>query len=131
MESRPSPPSPSIGLADLVGTLISLPIPSREVDEVVEAMLGGDEPRASLRPSDLRSGRWLSAETPAYTAGGGALAVLARRRGLKVRTWTAAGRGYAVATSSRGEARASALSEAGAGLAAIVRMAAEETSAHA
>lgn len=125
----PDPPSAlTMDLAGLVGVLVSLRGPSRTVDQVVEAMLGGPcvVPLVSL--SAVISSRWLSDETPAYTSGGGALSVLARRRGCRVRTSMDGSRHRAEATDSAtgASAVAHAPTEGGAGLAAICSLAAKE-----
>ena len=127
-ESR-RPAQAAMDLADLVSLVVSLGAPSREVDEVVEAMLGGDETSLTVSASSVISSRWLSAETPAYTAGGHALSVLAHRRGYRVSA-AAGGTGYRAEAWVPGTAKrscASARTEGGAGIAAIASLAIKET----
>lgn len=71
-------------LADLVAALVSLTIPSIEIDRIVHVMLAGKRPRASVSSLDVRLGTWIEDHVPSYTAGGQAISVLAFRRGIHV-----------------------------------------------
>lgn len=119
----------SIDLADLVSLLVSMDAPSRIADEIVETMLGGEKVSPAINSAAVIAGRWLSEETPAYTAGGQALSVLARRRGYRIST-SRDGNGFrAEAWSLSGGAKASASArlEGAAGIAAIVSLTRKET----
>lgn len=128
-ERHAQPAAGAMDLADLVSVLVSLRSPSRAVDEVVEVMLGGSSVVPVVSRSAVISARWLSGETPAYTAGGGALSVLARRRGYRVHVSREDGRFRAEAwnLATGGSAIAAAATEGGAGIAAICSLASKET----
>jgi hypothetical protein len=83
---RSPSPRPTIDLADLVSILLSLTAPDRDVDLLVEAMLGGKAPQKVIDEARVRAGFWLRDQVPAFTAGNEALSTLAHRRGLRVET---------------------------------------------
>ncbi len=115
-----------IDIADLIGLLVSLEAPSRDVDNIVEIMVAGEKVLPSASLGAVVSSRWLSGETPRYTAGGQALSVLARRRGCRI-SCVPSGNGYSSeAWNLRTGVRtsASARLEGAAGIAAIIRLAA-------
>jgi len=128
-QADPRPAAAAMDLADLVSVLVSLRAPSRQVDNVVEAMLGGPSVLSVISPAAVISSRWLSAETPAYTAGGNALSVLARRRGYRIHLSRDGERHVAeVRNLATGmQATASAITEGGAGVAAVCCLASKET----
>lgn len=118
----------TVDLADLVQSLVSLKAPSRELDHVVEAMLGGDAVKARIGTASVLDARWLAGETPAYTAGGPASSVLARRRGYRLSVTEETGALIAEARDLRtgALARATATLEGAAAAAAIASLAAME-----
>jgi len=130
--TSPSHPRPASGLtvdlADLVQSLISLEVPSREIDHVVEAMLGGSDAHPEIGVAPVVASRWLADETPTYTAGGPAASVLARRRGYRLTvegsgaSWSAEARNLRTGTTCRAMARI----EGAAAVAAIAGLAAKE-----
>lgn len=121
---------PTLDLGDLVLSLVSLKAPSRSLDHVVEAMLGGDSVRPSIGTAAVTDARWLSAQTPAYTQGGSAVSVLARRRGyrLSVERWGSGTMAEARNIRTGEAAKAIALTEGGAAAAAVASLAARENS---
>jgi len=110
-----------IDLADLAGAILSMKMPSRQIDEIVEIMLAGREVLVGVSASEVLSAKWLSSEVPCYTAGGSALSLLARRRGCRLTISSEEGGYRAVATSRQKTASASAVTEGGAGIAAIIK----------
>lgn len=56
----------TIDLADLVSILSTLKAPNREVDYLVEAMLGHGV-RSTITERDQRMGAWLQLQVPHYT----------------------------------------------------------------
>jgi len=73
-------------LADLVSSLVSLNSPSRAVDQVIEAMLGGDAARSEIAPISVLGNKWLYSETPYYTRDMKSVEGLAARRGVTFST---------------------------------------------
>lgn len=126
-QAAPKGAAAPIDLADLVSLLVSMQEPSRVVDCVVEAMLGGERAHQTVTPATVITGRWLAQQAPEYTAGGQALSVLARRRGMKVRC-VPDGRGFRAESyepQSGRSASAVARTEGCAGVAAIARLSSE------
>jgi hypothetical protein len=118
----------AIDLADLVSTLLALESPDRDIDIVVDAMLGQKEALLSIDHGRVRTKFWLRSQVPTYTAGGEALRELAHARGCRIRTceidgiWTATA--HDAVRNSRTEA--SARFEGVAGIVAIAFMTAKE-----
>lgn len=112
---------PTIDTGDLVAALVSLRGPSRAVDEMINAMLGGRSARHDAERGAFVMGAWLADETLAFTAGGSAVDVLALRLGATIEA-TARGGGFrAVAKDPHTgiECAASAPTEGGAACAAL------------
>lgn len=128
-KAPPASPRLTVDLADLVQSLVSLEAPSREIDHVVEAMLGGGKACHEIGTVPVVAARWLADETPAYTAGGAAVSVLARRRGYRLSTEGAGQAAIAEARNLRTGAccRATARIEGAAAVAAIAGLAAKES----
>lgn len=74
-------PADSIDMADLVSLVLSLTAPDRDVDVIVDAMLGGKAAARAVDAARVRASFWLRDGMPKYTGGNEALAVLAHRRG--------------------------------------------------
>lgn len=77
----------SFDLADLVALLLAEKAPSRDLDLLVNDMLGGKLPILVTNEARIRAAFWLRDQVPPYTAGNEALATLAHQRGLKVETY--------------------------------------------
>lgn len=76
----------TMDLADLVSLLLSSTSPDRDVDLIVDTMLGGKTPVYVIDTAKVRVGFWLRDQVPAFTAGNEALLTLAHRRGYRVET---------------------------------------------
>lgn len=76
-----------IDLADLVALLLALTKPDRDLDLIVDTMLGGDRPLAEVDAAKVRAGFWLRDQVPKYTEGAEALSALAHRRGYRIETY--------------------------------------------
>lgn len=124
------PATAVMDLADLVSLVVCLDAPSRQVDEVVEVMLGGDKAALEINAAAVISARWLSEEIPTYSAGGRALSVLAHRRRFRIATVEVEGRGWKAEAWKPGPAGISstafAPTEGGAGIAAIASLTIKE-----
>lgn len=70
-------------LADLVSSLIILKAPNRAVDQIVEAMLAGNNPRNEITQISVVGNKWLYSVTPYYTRDIKSVEVLAARRGVR------------------------------------------------
>nr|WP_250807603.1 hypothetical protein [Neorhizobium tomejilense] len=76
----------TIDLADLVSLLLASAGPDRDLDLIVETMLGGPAPLKRVDVAKVRAGFWLRDQVPKFTEGKEALATLAHRRGYRVET---------------------------------------------
>ncbi len=78
--------SETIDLADLVSLLLAAEAPDRDLDLLVQTMLGSDRPVLEVDSAKVRTGFWLREQVPAFTEGREALSALAHTRGYRVET---------------------------------------------
>ena len=82
------PPSgATMDLADLVSLLLATSEPDRDLDLLIDTMLGGKATATTIDAGKVRAGFWLREQVPTFTEGNEALATLAHRRGYRVETY--------------------------------------------
>lgn len=112
-----------IDLAHLVCALVSTREPSRGLDKVIHAMIGGREPLATASHTDIRLATWIE-DIPPYTMGGRSVAALARRLGVGIGVEPCDGGFLARVWGADGTFSVVAPTEGGAACAALARFAA-------
>lgn len=115
----------SIDAVDLMFELGKINRPDPFIDQVVEVLFSRGDFRRRIVPSEIRFNSWLASEVRPYTAGGGAMHVLAHKLGYRLSVVRVGDRHEATAwdVNTRRSRKAVAHLEGAAGILALLRMA--------